>query len=112
MVLGEGKETSVGDLTMTYQREACESSCFGWRNVVGPELMTRYRDYLSQQRQRLPWADRVPDNLRVNRDTDERALCEWAGRLSLAPDFAEPHMGLRMMDVLRPRERDQQIGVQ
>src|SRR2546430_11732737 len=107
MALGEGKEISVGHLTMTYQREACEGSCFGWRNIVGPELMTRHRDYLGQQRQRLPWADRVRDNLRVSRDADERELREWAGRPSLAPDFAEPRVGLCMMNVLRPRQRDE-----
>ena len=81
------------------------------RGIVLPEHMAGNVPDAPQQGDRLDRGAGVGDGPPVARDSHESRLGERAGRPAAVPVRAEPGVRVRMMDVIGPGQRDEDVDV-
>lgn len=81
----------------------------GWGT---PEVMRFEPGPLAQERGSVPGADRIRRVSRVRGESDKSKLREGAGGPALAPVFGKPCMGMRMVLVVWPGQREEHVGVE
>ena len=84
----------------------------GGREIVGPESMSGNGDDLFQHRNCFARTDGGRNYFCVGGDAYKSELRHRTRGPRFATDLAEPDVRLRVMDVLRPRQRNQNISVQ
>lgn len=110
--VSERHQVSIGDLAVADGPREDSRLGVGGRHVVGPEGMSRLAPDLAEEGDDLGGGPRTGDDPCVAGDPHEARLGQRTGRPPVFAHLLEPLEGPRVMHVVRPGERHQDVDVQ